>query len=287
MIKVNGDNMAKFKTDCISIKGYSHEIIKKECQDSSKSWHTDYYAGVIVCDGHGGSKYFRSGKGSKFACEIGKEAIIKFISSIKCLDLYNYNVQLKHLERYIINEWKSKVSNDIMLYPFENDPDYILLSTSDKLSLEHNPLRAYGTTFICAVITNKYYFSTKIGDGNVSVIYKDGTVVDPFKNEENDYNFNLTDSLCLDSADVRFERKFERIDENVRGIILTTDGVINCYDNRDSFNSLIMNVYESYKEVENANDMKKTKGELESVLHLLSELGSGDDLSFSISLISH
>ena len=53
-----------------SIKGASHIIAEKPCQDYSDSYQDDEIQIVVVCDGHGGSTYFRSDIGAKFATEI-------------------------------------------------------------------------------------------------------------------------------------------------------------------------------------------------------------------------
>lgn len=57
--------MKNRNVDHISIRGYSHLLSNKECQDSSISWRGKKYSAVIISDGHGGEKYFRSAKGSE------------------------------------------------------------------------------------------------------------------------------------------------------------------------------------------------------------------------------
>lgn len=74
--------MKKRNVDHISIQGYSHLLSNKERQDSSVSWRAKKYSAVIISDGHGGEKYFRSAKGSGIACEIGKELISSFIEKL-------------------------------------------------------------------------------------------------------------------------------------------------------------------------------------------------------------
>ena len=53
-----------------SIKGASHILTAKPCQDYSDSYLDDEIQIVVVCDGHGGSTYFRSDIGAKLATEI-------------------------------------------------------------------------------------------------------------------------------------------------------------------------------------------------------------------------
>lgn len=65
--------MRNWAVDTISIQGYAHKSAGKECQDHSVSWQNKYYDAAIVCDGHGGDKYFRSDAGAYLACEAGKK----------------------------------------------------------------------------------------------------------------------------------------------------------------------------------------------------------------------
>ena len=53
-----------------SIKGASHISSGKPCQDYSCSFHDQGVSIVVLCDGHGGSTYFRSDVGAKIAADI-------------------------------------------------------------------------------------------------------------------------------------------------------------------------------------------------------------------------
>lgn len=63
-------------------KGYSHEASGKPCQDFVFSESTPELSMAIVSDGHGGGRYFRSDKGSKFVVEIAAQSIRTFVSTI-------------------------------------------------------------------------------------------------------------------------------------------------------------------------------------------------------------
>lgn len=53
-----------------SIRGLSHKVSGKPCQDYSISYEDDGIAIAIVCDGHGGNSHFRSEIGARLAAEI-------------------------------------------------------------------------------------------------------------------------------------------------------------------------------------------------------------------------
>ncbi len=61
-----------------SIKGASHILSGKPCQDCSDSYKDEDVQIVVVCDGHGGNTYFRSDVGARFACEITVDLLSSF-----------------------------------------------------------------------------------------------------------------------------------------------------------------------------------------------------------------
>lgn len=61
-----------------SIKGVSHITSGKPCQDSSGVFQDEDIKIVVVCDGHGGSTYFRSDVGSIIATEITIQTLKNF-----------------------------------------------------------------------------------------------------------------------------------------------------------------------------------------------------------------
>ena len=63
-------------------KGYSHEASGKPCQDYVYSESTPELSMAIVSDGHGGERYFRSDKGSRFVVEIAAQSIRTFVSAL-------------------------------------------------------------------------------------------------------------------------------------------------------------------------------------------------------------
>jgi len=64
-------------------KGYSHEASGKPCQDFVYSESAPELSMAIVSDGHGGERYFRSDKGSKFVVEIAAQSIRAFVGALR------------------------------------------------------------------------------------------------------------------------------------------------------------------------------------------------------------
>lgn len=278
------------KADNISVRGRSHVLSGKECQDSSASWQGKNYCAAIISDGHGGEKYFRSATGSRIACEVGKEVISSFMESIRKNNLFDVFTKksakreemFSRLERSIIQRWNEEVEADSAGFPFEADARFATLSDSDKESVIRTHSKAYGATFIAAVVTAHYFFVLKLGDGNVCVLKENAPqlffgLADELKDDR--LQFNLTTSLCGGDADEEFKHCFVGADEaQIDGLILTTDGIINSYTSEQAYLDFVGNIFGAYREESAAS----AHAELAEFLPRLSEKGSGDDLSVGI-----
>lgn len=273
--------------DSISIRGYSHKLNGIECQDASYFWRERTYCGIIVCDGHGGEKYIRSAIGARLACGVGQSALSNFM--IEALKEKSAIFQTKHstdsnlsrLQRAITMQWRDAVSGDIKEHPLTEDKRFQALSDADKASLlADKGIKAYGTTFIAGIMTREFLFIIKLGDGNACIVLDNGNVMLPSELADPQLQFNRTTSLCNSDADIQFRNFYMRINENFRpvSLILSSDGVINCYHTEDAFTSFIKNISDAYAE-EKSED---AHNELEDALNTLSEKGSGDDLSIAI-----
>lgn len=261
--------------DNITIRGYSHILKNRECQDNSVCWDGGDYCAVIVCDGHGGEKYIRSQLGSDFACQAGKTCIKQFMK-----DPDFSEKGLRQLELSIIQAWNERVENDFEKYPLQDDSLWESLSDEDKNSITKSPTKAYGSTFIASIFQNNLCVVLKLGDGNANILYSDGTIEMPQELSDEQLQFNLTTSLCSSQADLDFKHcvKMGMRGNPIVGVILTTDGIINCYSNEQAYFNFIKNVESGYLD----DSKEKARAELEECLHILSEKGSGDDLSIAI-----
>lgn len=269
----------------ISIRGYSHVLSEKECQDNSISWQEKQYDAVIVCDGHGGDKYFRSAIGSRFACEAGKKMISAFMEYVLNNEetRINWDALLSQLEISIINEWNELVERHFLDNPFESDTRFEMLAEEDKRSLYSSYVKAYGSTFIAAVLIDKQLFVLKLGDGNVCVLngqYK-ACLLDKTRRElaDDQLQFNLTTSLCNSDAAKSFKHCNVPVKLNrITGVLISSDGVINSFATEEAYVAFVENVFRGFQE----QKLKDAKRELEDFLPELSKKGSGDDLSIAV-----
>lgn len=270
----------------ISIRGYSHILGGKECQDNSISWQEKQYDAVIVCDGHGGDKYFRSAIGSRFACEAGKKMISSFMDYVLNNDEMrtSWDTLLSQLEISIINEWNELVRNHFSDNPFESDTRFESLGEDDKRSLRSSYVKAYGSTFIAAVLTDKYLLVLKLGDGNVCALngqYK-VCLLDKIRRElaDDQLQFNLTTSLCNSDAAKSFKHCIITLNKTnkINAVLLSSDGVINSFSTEEAYIAFVENVFKGFQE----QKLGDAKQELMDFLPELSKKGSGDDLSIAI-----
>ena len=285
--------MQRNKADCLSVQGFSHIRAGKECQDSSLCWQEKKYDGIIISDGHGGEKYIRIATGSRFACEVGKEILSTFMTTLENnrdfrREFYTQNGErekmLSQLERSIIQHWHERVAADLADHPLDTDDRYRALEDGDRAALVKSPVKAYGATFIAAVLTDSCFFVLKLGDGNACLLTRDlhAQLLNHLfpQLEDDELQFNLTTSLCNSDADVAFKHCFCRLKDRraVQGLILTTDGIINSYQSEQAYLGFIENIFAGYRE----QQRKDAHAELAEFLPRLSEKGSGDDLSVAI-----
>lgn len=292
MTRTNGRKMKEYIVDGVSVRGYAHILNDKERQDAVLTFKERSYSVVIVCDGHGGDKYFRSACGAKIACEVGKDAISQFMTTLRKDRFKKYDFlkrpskreeMLFQLQRAIIQYWVDCVNNDIQALPFANDKQFAELDDADKAALATTPIKAYGSTFVAAVSCAEFLLVLKLGDGNVCTY--DGNEVQILDHTEAELadeqlQFNITTSLCGSNADVEFKHYFRPRDgkRNLQGIAVTTDGIINSFKTENAYKAFIANIFGGYRE----DGMQKAHDDLADFLPRLSEKGSGDDLSVAI-----
>lgn len=255
----------------LSVIGASHIRKNKLCQDNSAYLKGRNFEVITVSDGHGGTKHFRSEKGSFFATQVINESISDFVNSIKAG--LSEKLMLKKVEEYeksIICLWRQKVEMDYEANDFsceELEP----LTVLEKQEVLNDFNLAYGATFLCAIKIQRKIIIMQLGDGNCIVV-NDDKVYEPLQEDER-LKYGFTTSLCSQTAYSDFRHTYIDYDKKF-SIFLTSDGVINSFENVESFYNFLRIV----------NDNTKTHNFLVDLNVFLSELslrGSGDDMSIA------
>lgn len=80
-----------------SVIGASHIKSGKPCQDFSVSYSDEKVTVLVVCDGHGGSTYFRSDVGARLAASVCLEAMQRFAinTPANCFDGISFSMTAK------------------------------------------------------------------------------------------------------------------------------------------------------------------------------------------------
>lgn len=263
-------------------QGSSHKKENKPLQDycAATSDKLKTYAYALVADGHGGEKYIRSEKGAQIAVTVATECtneilkkIIPFIRGKKN-DLIEKNLKLLCVKISI--KWKETVIRDFNENPLTSEESELCENLKMNLPLQEETIPSlYGTTLLEAVYFEmfNFWFALQIGDGKCSIIKENNSVFFPEELENEKLGFGVTTSLCSPYAATEF--KFAYGFEKINGIAVMSDGLTDSFDT-NKLPGFILSLKDN-----TVNDEQKTIEELKSFLPILSEQGSGDDISFA------
>ncbi len=263
-------------------QGSSHKKENKPLQDycAATSDKLKTYAYALVADGHGGEKYIRSEKGAQIAVTVATECTNEILKKIiplirgKKNDLIEKNLKLLCVKISI--KWKETVIRDFNENPLTSEESELCENLKMNLPLQEETIPSlYGTTLLEAVYFEmfNFWFALQIGDGKCSIIKENNSVFFPEELENEKLGFGVTTSLCSPYAATEF--KFAYGFEKINGIAVMSDGLTDSFDT-NKLPGFILSLKDN-----TVNDEQKTIEELKSFLPILSEQGSGDDISFA------
>jgi len=278
--------MSKLETFHVTTIGASHIKDGKVCQDFALSGEGSDYAVVIVCDGHGGNKYFRSDRGSRLAAEQAQLAIREFMKTRfvksqnggKIVDNIQTNPDafMSQLSANIIYRWREEIAKDYQCEEF-TEIELAILSPKELAAFqtEEGWVSAYGTTLIAAVKTKDFWFGLHIGDGKCVTVNNAGEYAQPIPWDEKCF-LNQTTSLCDEQALSRFRYYFGKEDLPM-AIFIASDGVDDTFGTDEALHGFYKTVLQLFTEKGITEGVK----ELQSYLPQLSKKGSRDDISIA------
>lgn len=291
-------------------QGESHKSSDKPCQDYAYAESNPGLSMAIVCDGHGGQRYFRSQMGSQFATEITREALRDYVenmalsfkdkeqksvydgasftsySAANATDIQvdsDAHKSLMWLFSSIISQWNLRITQHAM----ENDlSDWELNHVEQKYLDEFQEKRnsedatfekTYGCTLMAYVQTQDYWFAFHLGDGKcISMRVVDDRLVceQPIPWDERCF-LNKTTSLCDSNALEEFRYCYQGDGEFPLAVFLGSDGMDDSYG--DGYN--LYNFYIQLFKIIIRNGKDKAEKELVKSLPIISKMGSKDDMS--------
>lgn len=272
------------------VQGYSHQRVGKVCQD---------YAGAqrlrssvkrpgawvaVVSDGHGGDRYVRSNRGSRFAVEATMEAMKAFMASIgrgdslEKMKLASAQDIMPQLCQNIYYRWQERVKKDIQEHPFTSEEKDLLKIGDDK---DKDSLKAYGATLIAALVCpGHFWLALQIGDGRCIIQQADGTFKQALELDDRCF-LNVTTSLCDEKPLERFHYCFSSTDFP-RAVFLASDGVDDSFANDADMFGFYQEILRTFY----SRRINKAEKELQKFLPILSRKGSGDDISVAGIILS-
>jgi hypothetical protein len=175
---------------------------------------------VAVADGHGHSRHFRAGRGADLAVAVACWCAAEQCPPLEALgsgagrEAYARST----LVPSIVGTWRDAVAADQAEFPFTADEEAIRVRAHD------DPVTAYGSTLLLAVLAEHWVLVVQIGDGDVVALRADGVVEAPVPGDPT-LDGRYTTSLCQESAIGSF--RVAAIDQSATpllALMVATDG---------------------------------------------------------------
>ena len=285
-----------------SIKGSSHEENGKPMQDWSEHLYLKENMAdiLLLSDGHGDDKHFRSDRGSKFAVEAAKESLVEFLKDFNPVlpagtfrqrgkqwvkdsanedytphDEYERefrqlfeNIKFRWCEK-VVRDWTEDAPTDMELMNSRADGKKLDLSSYEN----GREVIAYGCTLIAAVKTPKYWMAFQLGDGKCIAFHIDGTWYEPIPWDSRCF-LNTTTSLCHEGSE-SFRYCYGNTD--CPSLFIGSDGMDDSYmpmEKLAEFYGVVIRVVAE-------NGIDYATEQLEKMMPVISEKGSHDDVSIA------
>lgn len=279
-----------------SCQGESHKVDDKPCQDASFSAvYDDGLAIAIVCDGHGGERYFRSDVGARMATEVITESIRTFVANIdKSLFVgKSYTAQeaitseevvkkqtpvdiaFRQLFSSIIYQWNEKIADHAANTPISDwEQQQVPQKYLDVLHTSETFEKLYGCTLMVYAQTPEYWFAFHLGDGKCISFQQDPLWSFPIPWDERCF-LNKTTSLCDSNAINEFRYCYEGDGYFPMAVFLGSDGMDDSFGEDPN----LVNFYIQIVKMLVTEGRDATIASIESDLPQLSKIGSKDDMS--------
>lgn len=279
-----------------SCQGESHKVDDKPCQDASFSAvYDDGLAIAIVCDGHGGERYFRSDVGARMATEVITESVKTFVANIdKSLFVgKSYTAQetitseevvkkqtpvdiaFRQLFSSIIFQWNEKIADHAANTPISDwEQQHVPQKYLDELHTSETFEKLYGCTLMVYAQTPEYWFAFHLGDGKCISFQLEPLWSFPIPWDERCF-LNKTTSLCDSNAINEFRYCYEGDGYFPMAVFLGSDGMDDSFGEDPN----LVNFYIQIVKMLVTESRDATIASIESDLPQLSKIGSKDDMS--------
>ena len=277
-------------------QGESHKSTNKECQDYSLAWQSDdgNTTIAIVCDGHGGSSYFRSATGARFAAEATLKQIQQFLSDVN-IDTFStqslisvgtvekietetgINGVMRHLFESIYYHWRNAITEDGKRKITEWEQANVEQNYLDLLNDENRIVKAYGCTLMAYVQTKEFWFAFHLGDGKIVMLDSQFAFSQPVPWDEKCF-LNKTTSLCNSEPVKDFRFCVQGNGTFPVAMFLGSDGIDDTFGDGSKLYSFYGDII---KEIA-TRGQESVETTIKEDLPQLSRIGSQDDMSVAV-----
>jgi hypothetical protein len=204
------------------VRGAAHEIAGRPLQDAagfatSQPGDARWLA-LAVADGHGGHPHFRSARGSELAIEAALDLAAQFGPRFPAAPAGArvYHAARQDLVPGLIGRWRQAVAADLADNPLTGD-EQLMLAADD-------PIIAYGSTLLLAVLAAPWLVLCQIGDGDMVLVGADGIAGVPVPHDPR-LDGHSTTSLCQADATDSFRIAVVDLPASpIAALLLATDG---------------------------------------------------------------
>ena len=238
---------------------------------------------LSISDGHGSDKCFRSDRGSRFAVKIGVRLVADFLDEPRgAFDPREIGSSGEEwLTEEFIRRWTEAVETDIERMPFTEDEMARLVEKDGERGrqlVEANPLLAYGATSLTVAVEESFILYLQLGDGEILTVSEKGEINRPLPEDKRLFA-NETTSLCSRGAEHDFRFCLQKLeDEHPALILLSTDGYVNSFSEREGF----LKVGSDLLEMLRSDGFDYVNESLSGWLEEATRVGSGDDTTLGI-----
>ena len=190
---------------------------------------------LAIADGHGAPLHFRSHRGSRFAVRSAVAVLRRFARSNVATDNRSavHGMPPETLARELVQAWKAQVSADIARRPLaewelDEIADRVPSASIDRLDAD--PMLAYGSTLIAALILPDSVLYLQLGDGDIHVLRdEDASSHSPLPHDPLLLG-DQTTSLCSPDSWRHVQMCIQPVDaKSPSCVMLSTDGYANSF----------------------------------------------------------
>ena len=290
--------------------GESHKDSGKPCQDYSFSSVEEGMAIAVVCDGHGGERYFRSDQGARCATEVIVEVVRDFVAHTDSAlfkgsaytaegvvtgndkKLTPLDIKFRQMFSSIITQWNERIDKHAHECPlseweFDHVPQKYLIEFQKNLDVppaESTLNKQYGCTLMAYVQTDSYWFAFHLGDGKCISFHKDVNFHgqnqiwdEPIPWDDRCF-LNKTTSICDSDAINEFRYCYGNSTATPVAVFLGSDGIDDTYGEMEN----IANFYVEILKIIAKDGKSAALQQLKDDLPIISRIGSKDDASVAV-----